>query len=153
MKKIVLFSVLGLFLDQASKYMISTLMELHTSFSIIPDFFHFTYVQNFGAAFSILDGNRLFFIVIGVLSLIVLYYVFIKNKKLKTIDTITYSMLIAGILGNLIDRIGRGYVVDFLDFTILGYNFPIFNLADIFIVISVILLLYTILKEEKNGNH
>lgn len=153
MKKIMLFSVLGIALDQATKYIISIVLELGESISIIPNFFHFTYVRNFGAAFSILNGNRLFFIIIGLFALVAIYYLFLKNKKLNTLEIGTYSLLISGILGNLLDRIIRGYVVDFFDFTIFGYHFPIFNIADICIVLAVAFILYTIIKEEKHGNH
>ncbi|MDD3341119.1 MAG: signal peptidase II [Bacilli bacterium] len=153
MKKILLFSFLGIILDQISKFLISIFMELNTSLPIIDGFFHLTHVQNFGAAFSILDGNRFFFILVALLSLCVIYFVFIKNKTLKKLDILTYSLLIGGILGNLIDRIVLGYVIDFFDFTFGTYAFPVFNIADIMIVSAVILIIYTIIKEEQNGNH
>ena len=74
------------------------------------------------------------------------YYFLLKNKRFNWIDIIIYSLLIGGILGNLFDRIMYGYVVDYFDFYIFGYNFPIFNIADIFIVCSVILIIIDTLR-------
>ena len=76
---------------------------------------------------------------------------FIKDKKLSKLDIVLLSMLIAGIMGNLIDRVIYGYVIDYLDFYIFGYNFPVFNLADTLIVLSAIALFIKSLKEEYNG--
>ena len=64
----------------------------------------------------------------------------IKGKELKKIDIVSYSMLLGGIIGNLIDRVVHGYVIDYLDFKIFNYNFPIFNIADTLIVISIIII-------------
>ena len=77
---------------------------------------------------------------ISVLALVTIYYYLIKDKDLNKIDIVSYSMLIGGIIGNLIDRIVHGYVIDYLDFKIFNYNFPIFNIADTLIVISIIII-------------
>ena len=73
---------------------------------------------------------------------------FIKNKELKTLEIITYGLLIGGIIGNLIDRIIFGYVIDFFDFLIFNYNFPVFNFADIFIVLSAGLIIIDTFRGE-----
>lgn len=88
------------------------------------------------------------------ISLMAIYLYFIKDKKLKKIEVITYSILIGGIIGNLIDRIVYGYVIDYLSFNIFGYHFPVFNLADICIVVSVFLMIMIEIKgsEEKHEN-
>lgn len=153
MKKIILISFFLTFIDQMIKLIVDKCLILGESVKIIDNFFYFTYVKNYGAAFSILTGNTLFLIIIGFLALVLLYYILIKNKLLSKIELITYSFLIAGILGNLLDRVIRGYVIDFLDFKIIGYNFPIFNLADTFIVLSVIIIIYITFKEEYNGKN
>ena len=126
---------------------ISSKMLVNSSITIIKNFFNITYVKNIGAAFSILSGSRILLIMIALIAIYIIYKLLVKNKNLNKINIINYSLLIGGIIGNLIDRIIRGYVVDYLDFTIFNYNFPIFNIADICIVISCILLIFTI-KEE-----
>ena len=103
-----------------------------------------TYVHNTGAAFSMLEGARWLFIILGIIALNVIFIFFIKDKKLNNFEIITYSLLLSGILGNLIDRFLYGYVIDFIDVNIL--NFAIFNFADSFMVIGVILLMIGMIK-------
>lgn len=79
-----------------------------------------------------------------------LYFFFIKKEKLNLPEKIIYGLLYGGIIGNLLDRIFRGYVIDYLDFLIFGYNYPVFNLADILIVISMLSLIFFIIKGDKN---
>ena len=140
MKKILPISLLLVVIDQVVKILVINKMALQQSIIVINNFFNITYVRNTGAAWSILSGNVLLLIMISVIALGVIYYYLIKDKKLNTIDTISYSMLIGGIIGNLIDRVVHGYVIDYLDFKIFNYNFPIFNIADTLIVISIIII-------------
>ena len=109
-----------------------------------------TYVHNIGAAFSLFEGARWFFIITAIIILNVIYLFFIKDKTLKNGEIILYSLLISGIIGNLIDRILFGYVIDFIDVNI--FNFAIFNLADSFIVIAVILLLIMGGKDARDNS-
>lgn len=141
-KKICVLTLFFILLDQLSKIFISTILKVGQSITIIPNFFNITYVKNIGAAFSILEGNRYFFIIVAILSLIIIYYYFIKDKKLSNLEILLYSLLIGGIIGNVIDRVIYGYVIDFLSFTFFSFEFAIFNLADSFIVISILLLFY-----------
>lgn len=150
MKKILPISLLLIVIDQIVKILVINKMALQQSIIVINNFFNITYVRNTGAAWSILSGNVLLLIMISVLALVTIYYYLIKDKDLNKIDIVSYSMLIGGIIGNLIDRIVHGYVIDYLDFKIFNYNFPIFNLADTFIVIGVILLLLKELRKENN---
>jgi signal peptidase II len=76
----------------------------------------------------------------------------IKNKDLSKLDVAIYSLLVGGILGNMFDRIVYGYVVDFFDFRFFGYDFPVFNVADICIVVSVFLIICDCLRGYNNGN-
>lgn len=152
MKKLSLITFFSILIDQIIKYVISFNMGLNQTIEIIPNFFNITYVENKGAAFSILSGNRLFLILISFLALNIIYFMFIYNKKLKNKDCILYGLLIGGIIGNLVDRILYGYVIDYLDFNIFGYNYPIFNLADILIVISVILIVIFEIKVKNENN-
>ena len=141
MKKIFLFSLIFVLLDFVVKIIINNNIALYDSINIIPKFFSITYVRNTGAAFSIMENNRVLFIIIAIIALILIYKYLIMNKVIDRYLMISYSMLVGGIIGNMIDRIIYGYVIDYLSFNIFGYNFPIFNLADTFIVISIIMLL------------
>lgn len=140
-------------LDQIIKCVVVKSLDLLQSINIIPNFFSITYVENDGAAWSIMAGNRIFLILITFLAIILIYIYFIKNKKITKLESITYGVLYSGIIGNLIDRIFRGRVVDYLDFKIFSYDYPIFNLADICIVVSVILLIIQVFRGEKNANN
>ncbi len=136
-------------LDFIIKIIVKTFMNLYSSITIIPKFFSITYVRNTGAAFSIMENSRILFIIIGLLSIYLIWRYLIKDKKLNNFYITSYSMLIGGIIGNMIDRIIYGYVIDYLSFNIFGYSFPIFNLADSFIVVSIIMLLLY----EVGGSH
>lgn len=136
-----LFSVIIFIIDQIVKLFMGFSISLNSSITVIKDFFYISNVHNYGAAFSILYGNRIFLVIISIFTLVCVYYFLLKNKKFSLMDIFIYSLLIGGVLGNLFDRIIYGYVVDYLDFYIFGYNFPIFNIADICIVSSVILII------------
>lgn len=151
-KRIVICTIVGVFLDQISKLLITFFMNLNESIVLIPNFFRLTYVHNEGAAFSMLNGFRWIFVIISIIALYLVYNYFIKDKKTEKCEIIIYSMLISGIIGNMLDRIFYGYVIDFLDFKIFGYNFAIFNLADSFIVISVLILIIMSLGGDKCRN-
>lgn len=155
MKKILPISLLLVVIDQIVKILIISKMTLLESITIISNFFNITYVRNTGAAWSILSDNSLLLIIISIFALVLLYYYLIKNKELSRIDIISYSMLTGGIIGNLIDRVVHGYVIDYLDFKIFNYNFPIFNIADTLIVISVIVIGISLIVgeyREQNSN-
>ncbi len=138
-KKLFIYTIIFVFIDQLSKGLINIGMNLNQSIEIIPNFLNLTYVHNTGAAFSIFEGAKWFFIITAIIVLNIIYIFFIKDKELKNSEIVIYSLLISGIIGNLIDRVVFGYVIDFIDVNI--FNFAIFNLADSFIVIAVILLL------------
>lgn len=141
-------SFICILIDRISKIIFTNI----GSVSVIDNFFNITVAHNTGAAWSILSGYRIFLICLSIFELFIVYNVFIKGQKLNKRDNIVLGILIGGILGNLIDRIIYGYVIDFLDFKIFGYNFPIFNLADSMIVISVILLIYLICKGDMDDS-
>ena len=141
MRKIILLSILLLCLDICSKQFVVRLMDVGQSISVIPHFFSLTYVKNEGIAFSMLEGN-LWFIIF--LSLLIIGGIFfsIRFKKLSWSESFCYAFIVGGAIGNLIDRVIYGYVIDFFDFTLFGYEMAIFNVADIFIVLGVFLLLF-----------
>ncbi len=130
--------IILLFLDQLIKYLIVKNMYIGQEITIIKNFLNITYVTNNGAAFNILSGNTIFLIA---LAIIVIIYIIKNIKNLEKKERIIYEILISGILGNLIDRIFRGYVIDYIAFKIFGIEMAIFNLADTYIVCSCILLL------------
>ncbi len=148
MKKLIITSSIVIILDQLIKILLSIYNV--DSINIINNFFKITLMHNYGAAWSMLNGYRLFLIVVSILELFLIYNIFIKNQKIK--NGIILGMLIGGIIGNLIDRIIYGYVIDYLDFNIFGYNYPVFNLADSMIVISIILLIISIYKGDDYGS-
>ena len=148
MKLIILLSIILLLIDQVSKILIIKLIDINQNIEIIKNFFYVTYTHNTGAAFSILTGQRILLIIVAILILIILFNHIRKNKISKKAEILAFSLIIGGSIGNLIDRIVRGYVVDFIDIKIFGYNFPIFNLADTFIVIGVFLLFITMIRKE-----
>ena len=151
-KEIFIISLIILILDQISKIIVNMYIKLNSSILIIRNFFYLRNVYNEGAAFSILEGNRLLFIIIGLIS-IYLIYSFIKDFNNNKRNIIVFGLLLGGILGNLLDRIFLGYVRDFLDFYIFNYNFPVFNIADSAIFIGVVLLLMSMVKEKSNGSN
>lgn len=144
---ILILSLIFLIVDQISKILVVKFLDLN-SVAVIKNFFYLTYTNNTGAAFSILTDKRIFLVLVGIIIIILLIYYLKKHQIKNTINKIAFALVIGGSLGNLIDRIIRGSVVDFIDIKIFSYNFPIFNLADTFITIGVLLLLININKEE-----
>ncbi len=145
---ILLLSSIVFVMDRFIKVVITQVIPLGETVSVIPNFFSITNIHNDGAAFSVLSGNRIFLILMTVLFLGIIYVYFMKGKQFKLMEQISLSLLIGGILGNLFDRIFLGYVVDYLSFQLLEYHFPIFNLADICIVISVFFIMIETFKER-----
>lgn len=147
-KQMYIISVILVFIDQIIKVFISNSITLNTNIEIIPKFFYISNVHNDGAAFSIFSGNQLFLILFTLIALLFIYMFFIKDKDLSKIEAILLMILLGGILGNFIDRIIYNYVIDYLEFIIFNYQFPIFNFADICITLSVIGLLILSFKED-----
>ena len=146
----IIISIILLCIDQISKLLVVNLLTKTDSITIIKNFFYLTYINNDGAAFSILVGKRIFLILIAVLVIVMLIRYIKKNNIQNKLELVSISLIIGGSLGNLMDRVVRGYVIDFLDFNLFNYNFPIFNLADTFIVIGVFLLLLKEIRKENN---
>ena len=147
---IIIISIILLCIDQISKLLVVNLLTKTNSITIIKNFFYLTYINNDGAAFSILVGKRIFLILIAVLVIVMLIRYIKKNNIQNKLELVSLALIIGGSLGNLMDRLVRGYVIDFLDFKLFNYNFPIFNLADTFIVIGVFLLLLKEIRKENN---
>ncbi|MBR3362507.1 MAG: signal peptidase II [Bacilli bacterium] len=148
MKKSILILVFCLFIDQLIKNIIINLLSVGESINVIKNFFNITYVRNSGAAFSILESNTILLIIISIFALIFIFK-HISKDNLSKFEYILYGILSGGICGNLFDRIVYKSVIDYLDFNIFGYKFPIFNFADSLIVISMFLIIFT-MKDDKN---
>ena len=139
-----LLTIVFLVVDIISKLVVSKLMDVFDSIVIIKDFFYITYVKNTGAAWSIFEGWVLGLIVVSLIIISFIIYYISKNSPKNKAEVVGYSLILGGAFGNLLDRIIYGYVVDFLDFYIFGYDYPIFNLADSFIFVGVVILvIYT----------
>lgn len=134
-------------IDLISKQIVIKLIPLHESIKVIKNFFYLTYTRNTGAAFSILEDARILLLIVTIIALFFINK-FMNKEKIKGIDNFIYGIIIGGILGNLFDRIVYGYVIDFLDFKIFGYNYPVFNLADTFIVVGALMLIGTSLYND-----
>lgn len=148
LKGILFFSIIFIILDQAIKIFISNKMILNQSIMLIKNLLSITLTHNTGAAFSILSGGRYLLIFIGIAAIagLILY---VKNLEvIDDVDVFIYALLFGGIAGNLIDRVVYGYVIDYLSFNFGSYYFPIFNFADMFIVISIILILIRTVKDS-----
>lgn len=137
-----------LVLDRLVKSNISTGMSPGESTSVIGDFFHITYVQNTGAAFSMLEGHMTLLIVVpAVIITIAFFFIIFRHKAYKPIFMYALSLMIGGGLGNLLDRAAYGYVIDMFDFG----SFPVFNVADIAVCAGCgLLVVYMIVYESKN---
>lgn len=150
---IIILSLIFFFIDYVSKYVIINNLPLGISKKVINNFFYITHINNEGAAFSILNGKTIFLIIISIIIIVMLINYVRKNSIKDKLSVVSISLVIGGSLGNLLDRITKGYVIDFLDFHIFGYNFPIFNIADTFITVGVFLLFISLnRKEKKDGN-
>lgn len=139
----------GIGIDQLTKYLsVKYLMEIG-SVPIIKDVLHLTYVENTGAAFGILKDHRWIFMTLSTVSIIGIgVFLFIYRKKVPPVFGVAVSLIISGGIGNMIDRIGRGFVVDFVDFTLI--DFYVFNAADAFVCIgSGLVVIYVIVNEIK----
>jgi len=142
-----------LVLDQTTKYLSqSHLKQLPSrTIPILRDVFHLSYVENYGAAFGIFQNGKWFLIATALVIIgWIIYYLF-KHPDENLLLKISLSMVLGGAIGNLIDRIRFGYVIDFLDFRLIDY--PVFNIADCSVVVGTILLAYYLLFVSGKNDH
>ncbi len=144
-----ILSIFIILADQITKSAATQYLMGERPIEIIKNFVELHYVKNYGAAFGILQNQRWFFIVITSIVVFAMVVYMLRNSKNITILTkLSISMLSGGAVGNLIDRVRLGYVVDFIKLDLKIYNFPVFNIADIFIVVGTALLVYTVLFDK-----
>ena len=155
MKKNSIFAIVSVFLliglDQLVKFLITSHMALSDTIPVIKNVFHITYIQNRGAAWGSLQGKRILLLAVTRLVLIFLVYFYIKMLKMDKYKDlrILFLFVFSGAVGNMIDRIHLGYVIDMFDFRLI--NFPVFNVADIYVTCSMIILLILILFKYKDN--
>lgn len=148
----ILYSVIGLVLilaDQVTKWVITQRVPHGYAFTIIPDFFDISHVLNSGAAWGMLQGRTAILSVITLLACCVIVYLLMMSVHRWL--SASLIMILSGALGNLVDRIFRGEVVDFLTFHFGSYDFPSFNVADICITCGCMLLAIVIIFMTKEG--
>lgn len=148
MKKIIyIITLILVAIDQLTKFIINFKISSVDEIIIVDNFFSLKKMFNYGASWSLFNGFVVVFIIIALIALVVLYK-YQKRFKEGIYKTMTFSLLFAGIIGNLLDRCIHGYVIDYLKFVIFNYNFPIFNVADICVVSGVILLIIGIIGKR-----
>ena len=135
-------SIFIIILDQLTKYIMSNNYNIFINKDFI--LFRLDFVKNYGAAFNIFSGSRIFLSIISIIFSIVLLYLILRNKSSTTKDLYSYSFILGGTFGNGIDRIFKGFVIDFINLNII--NFPVFNIADLSINIGFIILIFSFFK-------
>jgi signal peptidase II len=141
---LIIISFLVILVDRITKVLVTRYIPLNKIVTLIKKVFYLTNVHNVGAAFSILENKTFLLIFFSILFLLLIVFFMYKYKKYN----FEFAFIIGGLLGNLIDRIIYGYVIDFIGINIFKYSFPIFNIADSLIVIGAIIFL---LRKEKVG--
>lgn len=147
-------TALILIIDQFTKAVVATNMDIGGSITVITGFFNLSYIRNPGAAFGFLSSaspvfRYTFFLVVTIIAvLLILYY--IKSTDMKDrIVAISLSLILAGAIGNLIDRVRFGEVVDFLDFYVESHHWPAFNIADSAISIGAVILIWQMIAKRQ----
>ena len=141
----ILISILIILSDQLSKNIIYFNHKTLINNDLI--FFSIDYVKNYGAAFNIFSGSRIFLSTISIIITLVLIYFILIKKNLSILDLLSYSFILGGTIGNGIDRVTKGYVIDFINLNFI--NFPVFNIADISINIGLIFIIYGFIKYNR----
>lgn len=137
--------------DQWTKWLVVKKMALHESITLIENFLYFTSFRNKGAAWGILQEQMMFFYIVTIIVIIGMVFYLHRYVKDHRLQGIAIAFILGGAIGNFIDRLFRKEVVDFIDVMIFSYDYPIFNVADSFLVIGVGLIFITTIVEERKG--
>ena len=141
----ILISTIIVIIDQLAKYIITINYKSLINKNLI--IFSLDYIKNYGAAFNLFSGYRIFLSLISIIITLLLIYIILNKIIISKIDLLSYSLILAGTIGNGIDRVIKGYVVDFINLNFV--DFPVFNLADISINMGVLLIIYGFIKSKK----
>lgn len=148
---ITIITIIILIVDICSKIVVTNYIGLGESIKVIDKFMYLTYVRNTGVAWSMFDNNKYFVLIVSVIIIVGFMEYIYRNKPKNKSEKIAYGFILGGALGNFINRLVNGYVTDFIDINLFNYDYPIFNLADTFIVVGVIIfIIYT--WRCNNGN-
>lgn len=155
--KLIFLTLIGggiILLDQVTKHYIQQFLRLHESVTVIEGFFSLTYIRNPGAAFGFLAGQSagfrsVFFFTVSAVALVLLIFFLLQTPKEDTYGLVALSLLFGGAVGNLIDRLRYGEVVDFLDFYVDRFHWPAFNVADSAITVGISLLMFSIFFQKE----
>jgi signal peptidase II len=142
-------SFLVIAIDQISKFLTKTFMHVSQSEEVFGDFLRYTYIENPGMAFGIQIGNRTLFTIFSIVASLVIFIYLIRTKGDQKYVKLALSLILGGAIGNLIDRVLFGSVVDFIDMGIGDLRWPVFNVADMSVSIGMIILVFFILFEKK----
>jgi signal peptidase II len=150
---VVCFAVL--LLDQWTKHVVQERLFLHQTVEVIPGFFNLVHVRNAGGAFGIFGGERgglgsFLFVMVSLIAIGSILFFFVKVKEEEKTLSLSLSLVLSGAIGNLIDRLQYAEVVDFLDFHLLSYHWPAFNIADSAICVGIGLMAIELLVRDKN---
>ena len=138
-------SIFIILIDQFSKYFIFYNYKKVININFL--LFRLDFVKNYGAAFNIFSGNRIFLSCISIIFTILLTYLILRRNNLNLLDLLSYSFILGGTVGNGIDRIFKGFVIDFINLNFI--NFPVFNIADISINIGLVFIIYSFFKNKR----
>ena len=138
-------SIFIILIDQFSKYFIFYNYKKVININFL--LFRLDFVKNYGAAFNIFSGNRIFLSCISIIFTILLTYLIVRKNNLNLFDLLSYSFLLGGTVGNGIDRTLKGFVIDFINLNFI--NFPVFNIADISINIGLVFIIYSFFKNKR----
>ena len=143
-----------LFLDQWTKYAVQQRLALYQKVEVIHGFFNLIHVRNTGGAFGIFGGEKgglgsLLFVVVTLIAIGSILFLFIRLREHETTLSLSLSLILSGAIGNLIDRLRSGEVVDFLDFYVMSYHWPAFNIADSAICLGIGLMALEILMRDR----
>ena len=142
---LILISILIILSDQFTKNIINVNHKSLINNDLI--FFSIDYVKNYGAAFNMLSGSRIFLSTVSIIIALILIYFILYKKNLSNLDLLSYSFILGGTVGNGIDRVLKGYVIDFINLNFI--NFPVFNIADISINIGLIFIIFGLIKYNR----
>lgn len=143
---LIIITIIAILLDQIIKIIISSKV-FNSSILVIPHVLKLTYIQNTGAAFGIGSNSTSMFVAVNLVIIgLIIYFIFSKKEEISKLILIALHLIVAGGISNLIDRIIRGFVIDYIDISLL-IRYPVFNLADIFIVVGCIIIAISLIKD------